>query len=182
MISSYRALRRATCGLGIAVLFTACYQPPAYVVPTSPPTITPVPANATAVAAVQSGPLATQIALTAATSVATSPVRIVDASLDPENVANSAVTISNTGSAAVDLSGWMLLVANVRVTLPTTQYMTVAPGHAMTVHLSSSPTPTNGQNVYVGLGALQNTQRIDSDRVVLLDPGGQVASLYPPSQ
>jgi Lamin Tail Domain len=165
---------------GFALLLGACYTPPAYVVPTEPPTPTTVPANATAAAALQNPPTATQIALVAGTSIAASPMRITDASVDPENMANSAVTLMNTGSAVVDLSGWMLLVANYRVLLPTTQYMSVAPGSSMIVHLSGSPTPTNGQNVYVGLGAVSNTPRANADRTVLLTPDGDVASTYPP--
>jgi hypothetical protein len=159
-------------------LIAGCYQPPTYVVPTEVPTPTPV--RATAVAALQSGPTATQVAVVAATTVAASPMRIVNVSLDPENAANSAVSVLNIGGAVVDLSGWTLLVQNYRVELPTTQYMSVSPGSTMIVHMSSSNTPTSGQNVYVGLGAMQSTPRVDGDRTVLLDPKGQVASVYPP--
>ena len=49
----------------------------------------------------------------------------------------------------------------------------------MIVHLSTSPTPTSGQNVYVGLGALQNTPRVNQDRVVLINPSGNIASTFP---
>lgn len=158
---------------------TACYQPPAYVVPTSPPTPTPVPANATAVSALQSGPTATQVAVAVGTTIADSPIQITNASIDPQDVSNSAVTLANSGSAPVDLSGWVLLVQNYKVTIPTTQYMTVVPGNTLTLHLGTSPTPPNGQTVYVGLGSLQNTPRVDAERVVLLNPQGQVASTYP---
>jgi hypothetical protein len=164
--------------VGVVAAAAGCSQPPTYVVPTNVPTPTPI--HATAVAAVQSGPAATQIAVAAATSMAASSVRIIDASFDPENAGNTSVSVMNISTAPVDLSGWVLLVANYRVTIPTTQYMTVVPGRTLIVHTSSSATPTNGQNVYVGLGALQNTPRVDSDRIVLLDPTGQVASLYPP--
>lgn len=157
-----------------------CYQAPTYVVPTEVPTPTPAPIAGTAVAALQSGPTATQVAVAAATSVAASPMRIVNVSLDPENAGNSAVSVLNVGGAVVDLSGWTLLVQDYRVELPTTQYMSVAPGSTMIVHLTSSNTPTSGQNVYVGLGAAKSTPRVDSDRTVLLDPKGQVASVYPP--
>jgi hypothetical protein len=78
------------------------------------------------------------------------------------------------------MSGWILLVSNYRVTIPTTQYNTVAGGHQITFYLSSSQTPTSGQNVYVGLESLQNVSRVDSDRTVLINPQGQVASTYPP--
>jgi hypothetical protein len=162
---------------GFAASTLVSCQPPAYVVPTSPPS--PTSANATLVASLQTGPTATNIAIAEATSIAASPVRITSASLDPQDYANSAVTIANISSANVDLSGWTLLVANYKVTLPTTDYMTVGPGSMLIVHLSSSATPTQGQNVYVGLGALQNTPRANPDQVVLMDPHGQVASIYP---
>jgi hypothetical protein len=162
----------------VAVVLGGCYSPPAYVVPTEPPTTTPVPANATAVAALQNGPTATQVAASAATSIAASTVHITDASLDPGNVGNSAVTLMNAGGANVDLGGWVLLVQNYRVTLPTTNYMTVGPGSSLIVHLSTSQTPTNGQNVYVGLGSVDNTPRANPDQIVLLNPSGQVQSTY----
>jgi hypothetical protein len=141
---------------------------------------TAVPANATALAALQAGPAATQNAIAAATSVAASPVHISDASVDPANAAASSVTLTNASSAVVDLGGWMLLVLNYRVTLPKTQYMSVAAGNSMIVHLGNSQTPPNGQNIYVGLGAVDSTPRVDADRIVLLTPQAQVASTYPP--
>lgn len=170
-------MRPIVGALTLASLLSACGQPPPYVAPTAPPTPTSV--AATAVAALQTGPAATQVAVAAATSVTASTMRISDASFDPENVANTAVTVANMGQAPVDLGGWTLLVANYRVELPATKYMTVAPGNALIVHLSSSATPTSGQNVYVGEGALQSTPRVDADRIVLLDPQRQVASVYP---
>jgi len=172
-------MRRVVLGVGVlAIVLSGCYTPPTFVVPTEPPTTTPVPANATAVAALQSGPSATQIAIAAATSIAASPVHITDASFDPANAANSSVTLTNGGSSNVDLGGWTLLVANYRVALPKTNYMTVAPGSSLIVHLATSQTPTSGQNVYVGLGSLDNTPRANPDQIVLLDPNGQVASTY----
>jgi hypothetical protein len=162
-------------------LVVACYQPPAYVVPTEVPTPTTLPANATIIAALQTGPTATNVAVAGATSVAASPMRILNTSLDPQDVANSAVTVMNISQAPVDLGGWMLLVNNYKVTLPSTQYMTVAAGSTVNIHLGSSPTAASGQDVYVGLGALQNTPRVDADRTVLLDSQGHVASIYPPT-
>ena len=38
---------------------------------------------------------------------------------------------------------------------------------------------TSGQNVYVGLGALDKTPHVNADEMVLIDPEGQVASTYP---
>ena len=115
-------------GLTLGLAVTACYQPPVYVVPTEVPTVTPIPANATALAAVRTGPSGTEIAIGVATSIAESPITITDASADPSNVSNSSVTLFNTSQAPVDLSGWTLLFENYRVTLPTTQYMTVGAG------------------------------------------------------
>jgi hypothetical protein len=164
----------------IVPLVSGCYQPPAS---PAPPTAAPAPTpvRATAVAALQSGPTATQVAVAQATSIAASPIHIAGVSADPENVGNSAVTLTNTGTAPVNLGGWVLLVANYRVTLPTTEYMTIGPGSGLIVHLTTSPGPTNGQNVYVGLGAASGTPRLDADTTVLLDPRGQVAATYPPA-
>jgi len=128
----------------------------------------------------QSGPAATQVAVAAATTIAASPMHILEVSLDPENSANSAVTLFNGGPATVDLSGWSLLVSNFRVTLPTTQYMSVGSGSKMIVHLGNSQGPTSGQDVYVGMSSLQNTERLNADQTVLLFPNGSVASTYPP--
>jgi Lamin Tail Domain len=161
-----------------AIVLAGCYSPPAYVVPTEVATPTPVPANATAVAALQTGPTATQIALTAATSIAASTVHITDASFDPANAGASSVTLTNAGTANVDVGGWTLLVSNYRIALPKTDYMTIGPGTSMIVHLSTSATPTIGQNVYVGLGAVDNTPRVNANQIVLLDQSGQVASTY----
>ncbi|HEY1291778.1 MAG TPA: lamin tail domain-containing protein [Chloroflexota bacterium] len=173
-----RVVRNVSQVVLLAVMLVGCYTPPAYVVPTEVATSTPVPANATAVAALQTGPTATQAAVAAATSIAASSVHITDASFDPGNAADSAVTLSNAGSANVDLGGWVLLVSNYRVTLPTTNYMTVGPGSSLIVHLATSQTPTSGQNVYVGLGSVDNTPRANPDQIVLLNPSGQVASTY----
>jgi hypothetical protein len=169
-------LRDGLRGAVVAVALLSACAPPPYVVPTEMPT--PTPAHATAVAALESGPAATQVAVVQATSIAVSPMHITDASFDPGNAANSAVTLSNVGTSDVDLGGWVLLVANYRVTLPTTDYMTVAPGSSLIVHLATSQTPTSGQNIYVGLGSLENTPRVNEDQIVLLDPAGQVASTY----
>jgi hypothetical protein len=164
-----------------AALLVACYQPPAYVVPTDVPTPTTVPANATLIAALQTGPTATNIAVAAATSMAASPMRILSTSIDPQDAANSAVTVMNVSQAPVDMSGWTLLVANYKVLIPSTQYMTVAAGSTLNIHLGQSPTAASGQDVYVGLGALLSTPRVDAERTVLLSPQGQVASVYPPT-
>jgi len=173
-----RVVRNVSLVVLLAIGFVGCYTPPAYVVPTEVATSTPVPANATAVAALQTGPSATQVAVAASTSIAASTVHITDATFDPGNASNSAVTLSNGGSGNVDLGGWVLLVSNYRVTLPTTNYMTVAPGSSLIVHLATSQTPTSGQNVYVGLGSVDNTPRANPDQIVLLNPSGQVASTY----
>ena len=50
--------------------------------------------------------------------------------------------------------GWVLLVSNYRVTRPTTNYMTMARDGSRIVHLATSQTPTNGQNMYVRSGSL----------------------------
>jgi hypothetical protein len=181
ILASVANVRQKLIAFGVlTVLLAACYTPPPYVPPADLPSPTPVPAQATSTAALQSGPTATQVALTAATSIAQSPMRIIDVSLDPENAANSAVTVFNGGQAIVDLSGWALLVDNYRVTLPSNQYMSVGPGAKMILHLGNSQGPTSGQDIYVGISSVQSTPRGDAERTVLLFPNGSVASTYPP--
>ncbi len=161
----------------VSLTLGGCAAPVAPAPPTPLPTPTPI--HAEAVAALQTGPAATQVAVAAATSIAASTVFITDASFDPSNVYQSAVTIANYGTSAVDLGGWRLLISNYRVTLPKTEYMTLVPGHPMTVHLTSSPTPTSGQNVYVGMEAIDSTPRVNESDIVLLNADGDVASTYP---
>jgi hypothetical protein len=72
----------------------------------------------------------------------------------------------------------VLLVANYRVTLPTTSYTSIAPGSSLIVHLAASQRPTSGQDVYVGLGSLENTPRANPDQIVLLNAAGRVANTY----
>src|SRR5690242_3473390 len=128
-----RSRWRAGVLFGVGLLVTGCYSPPpAPPPPTAAPTPTPI--RATAVAGLQSGPAATQAAIAAATSIAVSPVRIAEASFNPENAASSAVTLENIGTQNVDLGGWVLLVDTYRVTLPQTDYMTVVPGDSLIVH------------------------------------------------
>jgi hypothetical protein len=162
---------------GALPLVLSCGPPPAAPAPpTAVATATPV--HATAVAAVQTGPVATTLAQTAATSIALSPMEIVEASFDPANVGNTSVTLVNKSQAPVDVSGWKLFVGGYRVTLPSTSFMTAVPGTPMIVHLTSSPTPTSGQNVYVGLENVDAFGRPDEDRILLTTPDGQVASSY----
>jgi hypothetical protein len=93
---------------------------------------------------------------------------------------NAAVTLLNRGPEPVDLSGWMLLVSGYRATFPTTSYMTVSPGSSKIVHLTSSPEPATGDNIYIGYGAVDAGGLGATDAVVLLDTYGHVASVYPP--
>ena len=171
-------MRRVVLALvSLAFVLTGCYTPPTFVVPTEPPTTTPVAGQRHGRRGAPEldhrphrSPSRRRPRLPRRPCTSRTPASIL------RNASNSSVTLTNGGSSNVDLGGWTLLVANYRVALPKTNYMTVAPGSSLIVHLATSQTPTNGQNVYVGLGSLDNTPRANPDQIVLLDPNGQVAS------
>jgi hypothetical protein len=162
----------------LAVIVGCSAPPPPLATPTLGPAATPV--HAEAVSTLQSGPVQTQLAVAAATSIARSTVQISDASVDQINVENSSVSLKNVGTEPVDLSGWVLFVGSYRITFPTSNYMTLAPASTKIVHLSSSTAPTSGDNLYLGLGAVSvgSGHVTSGDELVLLDSEGNVASIF----
>ena len=75
-----------------------------------------------------------------------------------------------------------MLVGTYRITVPTTDYMPVAPASNkivhLFVHLLSSSTPTSGDNIYLGVGSVKAGTGIATagDRIVLLNSNGEVAT------
>jgi len=167
--------------LGALLIVLSGCSPAAPTSPTAAPLPTPTSEHAEAVATLQSGPAPTLRAQAAATSIATSAVQITDASVDQINPENSSVTLSNNGTQAVDLSGWVLLVGSYHITFPTSNYMTLEPARTKIVHLSSSTTPTMGDNLYLGIGSMSvGAGNVTSgDNIILLDAEGHVMSSYP---
>jgi len=165
----------------VFILAAACAPAPPPPTPApAKPAATPTSVNASLIATVQSSPAGTAIVIAAGTTIALSPVQIASAKVDEANFENSEVTLHNSGTQPIDLSNWALLVGTYRITFPTTNYMTLAPGSNKIVHLSSSSTPTSGDNIYLGVGSVKAGTGIATagDRIVLLNQNGEVASTY----
>jgi hypothetical protein len=175
-------------GVGLLAALLACSAPSPP--PPSPPTIA---AAATQMVAVKKGEatlsataqaVATRVAPTVqaimetvgpiATSVAVSPVRITDVDINPNN---TTVTIHNSGSAAVNLDGWTLLLGpSISIALREIRF---DPGQTRTLNLSTgTDTP---DNVYLDTssGGVAITFA-PGQRAVLVAPGDQVASVFRP--
>ena len=135
------------------LLLAACAPPPPAPTP-APPQPTPTSVHADVIATYASSPAATAVVVAAATSVAASTVQISEATVDTGNFENSSITLHNSGTQPVDLSGWVILVGSYRVKFPTNDYMTLAPASSKIVHLSSSNDPVSGDNLYLGMGAV----------------------------
>jgi hypothetical protein len=135
------------------------------------------------VATLQTGPVATQRVLNAATSVAASPVQIAEATVTSAELGEAAVTLTNVSSQSVDLSGWTLLISSFRATLPNNQYMTLLPAQKKTIHLTGAvpgSDPTSGDNIYVGASSIRSGAGMltEGNKVVLVNPQAEVASTY----
>jgi hypothetical protein len=105
------------------------------------------------------------------------PVQIVNVLPDTINTADVATTLRNTSTDPVDLGNWILLFGSYQVTVPSTQYVTIAPGSEKTVHLASSLTQPNGTDIYLGYDTLLITPLIIPNQVlVLLNPQRQLIS------
>ena len=173
---------RTACLSGLLVVGSAC-APPAPPPATPAPAPTPTSPAAAALATLQTGPAATARVLSAATTIAGSPVQISAVALNTGNVGDSTVTVSNVSSAPVDLSGWTLLVGTYRATFPANQYMTILPGLSKVIHLSGAAPgsdPSSGDNIYLGASSIEIGTGVltQGDRVVLVNPQQQVASAY----
>lgn len=108
------------------------------------PAAVPTAAIPTPAPAVQA--IATQAAPAAATVAATSPVRIVDARLNPTG---PALTVENAGQQEIDLAGWRLRVGEQTLDVPSNARM--GPGETLTLHLG--PGTTAGRDVFLGAEA-----------------------------
>ena len=112
------------------------------------------------------------------------PVQIVDVEVSTVKAADISTTLSNVSSDPVDLGNWILLYGSYQVTVPSTQYVTIAPGLTKTLHLASSVEPPNGTDIYLGYSSLSVTPLLIPNQVlVLLNPQRQLisASSVPPA-
>ena len=160
------------------VLLIGCVPPATAPTPTVPPPPTAV--HAEAIATFESGPIPTQFAVAAATSIAASPVQITAVDVDSAHPENTGITLHNNGTRPVDLSNWLLLVNSFRARFPATDYMTLAPNSDKIVHLSSSSTPVVGDNLYLGVSSVSAGMGLftSGNQIILLDNENKVASQY----
>jgi hypothetical protein len=102
----------------------------------------------------------------ASTAVAAAPFRITDASISAND---PRITIQNTSTQAVDLTGWTLQIGTAAVRLPAN---TQAPaGQALVLHGSAGT--STGRDVYLGQPTPDLVQALrPGARVALLDPSG----------
>jgi hypothetical protein len=133
------------------------------------PTMQAVPTLAISTVA----PAATVAAPVVGTAVAMSPVQIVDAKL---GLPDTTLTLRNTGSAAVDLSGWGLRAGTATATLPANTR--VAPGDTLTLHTADGMSA--GRDVYLGTAATAAllTGMRPGNKVALVDGQGRVMTEF----
>ena len=118
---------------------------------------------------------ATQVAPISATVSASAPIHITAVQ---SSQTDSTVTLQNTSSSAVDLTGWQLQVGNASVALPSG--MNVAPGETVTLHTGTgTSTPSN---VYLGTSAQTlNANLKPGAQVVLQSPSGPMTAFTVPN-
>jgi hypothetical protein len=178
------AILVASGALAAMVACTAAPPPP------SPATVV---AGATTIAAVAKGEatlsataqaVATRVAPTVqvivqtlgpvATSVAASPVQITDVDIDPSN---TTVAVRNSGSSAVNLEGWTLLMGpSIAITL---RDIRLDPGQTRTLNLSSGTDTADNVFIDSSSGAVATTFS-PGQRVALIGPNDQVMSIILP--
>jgi hypothetical protein len=133
---------------------------------------------ATQIAAAAS-PVATSVAAAAspaasavASAVAQSPIQITGVQLSPTD---TTIGLRNTGSTAIDLSGWMLRVGTASASLPANSR--VGPGETLTVHAASGT--NSGNNVYLGADAATLLTGLQPGAAIsLTNPQGQAAAQF----
>jgi hypothetical protein len=120
--------------------------------------------------------LATQAAGTAgpamATAIAASPVQIVEVRLDQPD---TRVVLRNSGATIADVGGWTMLFTAFGAIIP--RNTLVLPGGSVTVHFA--PGVSTATDVYLGTGPEVMADSLKpGNRIVLVTPQGQVASVY----
>ena len=109
-----------------------------------------------------------------ATSVALSSVHITDVDVDANN---TTVTIRNSGSSAVNLNGWTLLLGpSIAITLRDIQF---EPGQTRTLNLSAGTDTPDNVFIDTSSGAVVTTFA-PGQRSALIAPNDQVQSIYRP--
>jgi competence protein ComEC len=160
-----------TTGLLAAALIAGCSTAPS----TSGTTATSAPVSSTSSSSAATPGSLSSTPATSVSSAATpaaTPVQIVSASVGAND---ATITVHDSGSQALSLSGWTLMVGTTPVQLPSNT--TVAAGKSLTLHAASGT--SSDTDVYLG----QNAQQIQSSlqpgtRVALQDPDGSTVTSF----
>lgn len=112
----------------------------------------------------QVAPAVSPAASAIASAVAAAPVRITNASLIP---GDATITLQNTGTTAVDLSGWSVRVGTATATLPANT--NVPSSGQITLHTAAGT--SSGTDVYLGAQG--------QALLAALTPGAQVQLMNP---
>jgi hypothetical protein len=116
---------------------------------------------------------ATQAVGAVSTSVASSPVQIVTVKIDP---VDTTIDIRNSGTNTVNLRNWTLLIGPIAAI--TLEDYELSAGQTRTLHFS--PGTDTSSDIYLGLGSgVMSRSLTPNDRVVLVMPSTQIASIYP---
>lgn len=109
-----------------------------------------------------------------ATSTAASAVQITAAQISQEN---STIVVLNSGSATVNLSGWILMLGTFPLVMPANPFLRIEPGKNVTLHLTSGT--NSATDFYLGQAppGLVNSLT-PGTRLALINLLGQVASIY----
>jgi len=183
---------RALTGLWLSLialgLVAACAPTPLGVAPTALPTATrvavaPTTAPATGPTAAPGPTIDPTAIVLPGTAAPNFPIQITEVRQNTVNVADVAATLNNVSPDPVDMGNWIMLYGTYQITVPATQYVTIAPGESKTFHLASSTFQPTGTDVYVGTSSLDKSRMIIPNQLlVLLNPQRQLISamLVPP--
>jgi hypothetical protein len=116
---------------------------------------------------------ATQVVGSVGTSVAESPVHVINVAVSGTD---TTVTIQNSGSSPMSLKGWTLVMGpDMSIVLGD---INVNAGQARHLHFSEGT--DNDSDVYIGFGSTAAHGSLQpGSRVVLIAPPNQIASVYP---
>ncbi len=109
-----------------------------------------------------------------ATQVAASPMPIISARVNGDD---PLIVVKNVSADQSDISGWTLLLGTSQVVLPANPGLRIYPTLNVNVHLSTGG--DSSIDVYVGSpppGVLNSLT--SGEKIALVDPSGQVASVY----
>src|SRR5206468_4272200 len=91
--------------------------------------------------------------------------------------ADTRIVVANSGTAEVQISGWILLLGAFPLVLPASSNLRLQPGRSVTLHLArGDDSPTD---VYLGQAPQPLVNSLTpGTRLALINLRGQVASVY----